>query len=78
MNKYQAKEVCQRTEIKMSQFQYWVKTGLVDPDISGRLSQGKTRLFSEEAMEKIQRIKNLLDNGMRLEYIRTHKEKFNL
>lgn len=40
------RDVCKIIGIKMSQAQYWTRKGVVKADITGHMTQGKTRLFS--------------------------------
>lgn len=67
---YRGPQVCNITGITYRQLDYWCRTGLIVPSISGSSGPGTIRGFSHRDLIMVKIIKRLLDTAVSLQQIR--------
>lgn len=68
---YSAKFAADVVDITYRQLDYWARTGLIVPSLVQATGSGSRRLYSYDDLVRLKVIKRMLDNGIKLEKVRT-------
>lgn len=68
---YRGPSACQIAGITYRQLDYWARTDLIRPSVTDAAGSGSRRSYSYRDLLELRIVKTLLDNGIKLESVRT-------